>query len=230
MYARRLIALLVTPLIVFAACGKDEVSDAPQDAKPVKKGAGKWDGAAAQVEYETLQAELRLAKLERPYLIIDNRTMRLLLKLKGVIVWSYPMQMDEADSDKLDEFVKRFRGNRKKQIRLMIEKHLFAASEKTPDSILAIVGEAVSVNPELLQREVPSRFQLLWNSGLILEVRTDIEGRPTSRIMNTFVEFRHVLQRTFGESRIVAKMTPEEALTLYRVSRPGLPTMIYPRI
>jgi len=188
----------------------------------------KWNREQAQVDYELVQAELRLAKSTKPYMVLDVHNKELLLKLKGAVVWGYPMDIAEADSEDVLNFVERFLGNRKHLIRPLAEKHLFSASEKTPDSILAIVGEAVNVNPDLLQRLVPQRFQLLWNHGLILEVRTDAPGKSTSRFKNTFFEVRRALQKPFGESYIVVKMSPDEALTLYRASRPGLPTLIYP--
>lgn len=214
--------------------GKNPAADtqAPDSSRPArtaKQAPGKWDRNSAEVEYKFLQAELRLAKLEKPYLVIDARNMKLMLKLKGAVVWSYNLEMEESGSDGLDAFVNRFRGSHDRFIRLLSGKHLFAATEKTPDSILAIVGEAVNVDPELLQRDVPEKFQLLWGGGLILEVRTDIVGKPTSRLKNTFVDFRSVLQKPFGESHLVIKMSPDEALTLYRVSRSGLPTLIFPR-
>jgi len=187
-----------------------------------------WNKNQAETEYELIQAELRLAKTQKPYLVLDAHHDRLLVKLKGAVVWNYSLDMAEADSAEMAKFFSRFMEGEHSYIRPITEKYLFAASEKTPDSILAIVGEAVNVSPELLQRVVPQRFQLLWDHGLILEVRTDIAGKPTSKLKNTFFEVRRALQRPFGESYIVVKMKPDEALTLYRVAQPGLPTLIYP--
>jgi hypothetical protein len=187
-----------------------------------------WNSSRAETEYELIQAELKLAKTEKPYMVVNINKKELLLKLKGTVVWGYPMDIADVDSQNATDFVRRFLGDDKRYVRPLTEKYLFAASEKTPDSILAIVGEAVNVDPELLQRIIPQRFELLWDRGLILDIRTDVAGKPTSKFKNTFVELRRALQKPFGEAYVSLKMSPNEALTLYRASQPGLPTLIYP--
>jgi hypothetical protein len=219
--------LLVAIAALWSSCGKKESERKPSSEAGSSK---KWDREKAELEYRLIQAETRLAETEKPYLVIDMKNMELDIRLKGAKVWSYPMQVDEGNLEQTDEFIRRFRGNHNRLIRPLTEKHLFAASEKTPDSILAIVGEVVNVDPELLQREVPQRFMISWSPSLSLEVRTDVTGKPTSRFQNTFIEFRQALTLPFGASRIVIKMDSDAALTLYRVSRPGLPTLIYPSL
>jgi hypothetical protein len=187
-----------------------------------------WNRSRAEIEYELLQAELRLARIGKPYLVLDVNRGMLFIKLKGAVVWDSPMELADADSSDVGKFVERFSDNNRRYVRPISEKYLFAASEKTPDTILAIVGEAVNVDPELLQRVIPQRFQLRWNHGLILDIHTDIPGKPTSKFKNTFVEFRRALQRPFGEAYIGLKMSADDALTLYRASQPGLPTLICP--
>ena len=220
------VAMLLSVLATFAVSCRNKGSAVKpnQEVGSTKK----WDRGKADLEYRLIQAETRLAKTEKPYLVLDMKNREIVIKLKGALVWSYPMEVDDANSEQIDDFVHRFRGNQMRLIRPLTETHLFAASDKTPDSILAIVGEAVNVDPNLLQREVPQRFMISWSPSLSLEIRTDVAGKPTSRFKNTFVEFRQALSLPFGVARIVIKMNPEDALTLYRVSRPGLPTLIYP--
>ncbi|MGB8657074.1 MAG: hypothetical protein WCE90_04735 [Candidatus Zixiibacteriota bacterium] len=188
----------------------------------------KWDYQGADSEYRLLQAELGLAKSESLYLVLDLRRQGVQLKLKGTVVWSYPMTVRETDFQKLQEFAQRFEGEENRLIRPISEKYLFAAQNKTPDSVLAIISDAVKAKPELMQRDVPGRFQLMWGYGLILEIHTDITGLPKSKLKNTIVEFRQALRRPFGETQLVLQMSPEQALTLYRVARPGLPTLLCP--
>lgn len=213
-------------LIAFpVSCNKRE-ANSPADQESAA--SRKWDRDKAELEYRLIQAETRLAETEKPYLVLDMKNKEIVIKLKGAKVWKYPMEIDESNSEQTDEFVSRFRGNHNRLIRPLTEKHLFASSDKTPDSILAIVGEAVNVDPELLQREVPQRFMVSWSPSLSLEVRTDASGKPASRFKNTFIEFRQALSLPFGVTRIVIKMDAENALTFYRVSQSGLPTLIYP--
>jgi hypothetical protein len=144
------------------------------------------------------------------------------------VVWNHPLEIIETDSQEVREFVERFQGDEERVVRPLSNKYLFTAENKTPDSVLAIISDAVKAKPELMQRDVPGRFQLLWGYGLTLEVRTDIIGKPKSRIKTAIVEIRHALRSPFGQAYIITKMNPEDALTLYRAAHPGLPTLLYP--
>jgi hypothetical protein len=201
------------------ACNKDNQNG--------QNGDKKWNRTEAEAEYEFLQADIRLANSVKPYLVLNFKKKELEIKLKGAVVWDSPLDIID-NSDDLKGFAQSFRGEENKIIRPLLEKHLFAFSDKTPDSILVIVGAAVSVDPELLQREIPERFQLLWDKNLVLEIRTNVAGKPISRFKNTMLELRRMIQKPFGASFLVIKMDPDMATTLYRASQPGIPTMVYP--
>jgi hypothetical protein len=192
------------------------------------RGEAHWTQQDAEIEYELIQAELHLAKAEKPYLVLNAKNNEIEIRLKGAVVWNYPLELAGDEGGRISDFIKHFSDETYKYIRPVTEKHLFAFSNKTPDSILAIIAPAVGVNPELMQREVPERFQLLWGRNLILEVRTDVAGKPISKFKNTIADFRRAIQAPFGESYLVIKMDPEKALTLYRLTEPGLPTLLYP--
>ena len=181
-----------------------------------------------ELQYRLIQTELLLAKSSQPYLVIDLDENRLQLKLKGAVVWNQPIQLLETDSQQVRDFARRFEGENKELVRPLSDKFLFTAQNKTPDSILTIISDAVKAKPELMQRDVPERFQLFWKSGLILEVQTQIEGKPKAKIKGTLVKVRHAIQYPFGESQITLRMPPEAALTLYRAAHPGLPTLLCP--
>jgi hypothetical protein len=223
--SRRITIALCSFLLCLAVstCGKKQ----PEQSSTTDRTDRKWDRERAELEYRLIQAELMLAKSEEPYMVFSLQQKQLRLKLKGAVVWNYPTDTQAADSQEVREFVERFQGSEERVLRFLSGKHLFAAQEKTPDSVLAIVGEVVKVDPELLQREVPACFQLLWGLGLILEIRTDVAGRPISRLKNTFVKVTEALH-PFGKARFVMKMNPEDALTLYRAAKRGLPTLLYP--
>jgi type II secretory pathway component PulC len=185
------------------------------------------DRKRAELQYRLIQTELLLAKTSQPYLVIDLDKNRLELKLKGAVVWNQPIQLLETDSQEVRDFAQRFEGENKELVRPLSDKFLFTAKNKTPDSVLTIISDAVKAKPELMQRDVPERFQLFWDSNLILEVRTEISGKPKEKLKGTIVKLRHTIERPFGESHITIKMSPEAALTLYRAAHPGLPTFIY---
>ena len=215
------LALLALLLLLPGCPQNGEQTDQKQSGK-------NWDRQAAEKEYRQIEAELNLARMVKPYMVLDFQKREVMIKLKGVEVWNYPMETVDGDYSALVSFSKKFQGSEHLLVRPVTEKHLFASSEKTSDSILAIVGKAVNVDPLLLQRQVPQRFQILWNHNLVLDIRTDVAGRPESRFKNTMAEFRRALQLPFGEAYLVLKMDPDRALTLYRASEPGLPTLIIP--
>lgn len=213
--------------VPWLSCKSRESSD---QTKSDQESGRKWNQSRAESEYELIQAEMQLVKIEKTYLVIDFNQKKLLLKLKGAVVWEYPMEFLDSDSDRAEDFVGRFLGNENKYIRPLIEKYLYSSTDKMSDSILAVVGKAVNVNPDLLQRELPQRFELSWHHGLILDIRTDVAGKPESKFKNTLFGVTRALELPFGESRVTIKMEPDAALTLYRVSEPGLPTLIYPAL
>jgi hypothetical protein len=187
-----------------------------------------WDRHQAETEYRLTQAELRLAKSAQLYMVLDFGRKQIELKLKGAIVWDCPMQLAQADSQEVEKFSTRFAGGGGRVLLPLADKCLFAAEDKTSDSVLAIVGEVTNVDPELLQREVPERFQLFWNYGLTMEVHTEIAGKPTSEFKSALVGLRHALRSPFGEAYLFLNMNPDDALTLYRAAKRGMPTLIHP--
>jgi hypothetical protein len=215
--------LILTALFV---CKKKQSAALPSD-QGVNHTANR---DKAELQYRLIQTELLLAKSNQPYLVIDLDKNQLQLKLKGAVVWNQPIQLVETDSQEVKDFARRFEGEHDQLVRSLSDKFLFTARNKTPDSILVIISDAVKAKPELMQRDVPERFQLLWSSDLILEVRTEIAGKPKEKLKSTMLEIRHAIRRPFGEAHIIVTMTPEAALTLYRASHPGLPTFLYPRL
>jgi hypothetical protein len=212
------IAIGVLSTLAYVSCGNKA------DGTPGTATAG----VSASDEYAATQVELRLAQTEKPYLDINLADKELWLKLKGAVVWSCPLNLSQNDADAIRAFVRKFQGSERRYVRPVVEKHLFSSKEKTPDSVLKIVGEVVKVDPDLLQREIPARFQLVWDDGLILEVRTDVKGKENTSFKNTLINLSQTLQKPFGEVTLVISMTPDEAMTLYRIAGPGFPTMIHP--
>lgn len=208
---------------VFSSCQEDQ----PVKAPPATESSKTWDRQEAEQEYRDIQTELALAQSEQPYLVIDLKQNELQLKLKGAVVWNHSFDTAQTDSHKVWEFARRFKGDDDILIRPLSAKFLFAAQEKTPDSILAIVGDVVKADPQLLQRDVPANFRLMWGCCLTLDVRTDVEGRSKSPLGVLIAKFRHALTVPFGQTTITLKMSGEDALTLFRAARIGIPTLIH---
>jgi hypothetical protein len=209
------LTLIIVSLTICAGCGGDGNGASARG----------WNAAN---EYQMIQAELKLANMVKPYFVIDFAKKELLVKLRGAVVWVYPLSIPASDNEEVWDFVDRFQGKESNLIRTVSETHLFSAQSKTPDSILSIVSGVTKFKAELLQRELPQRFQLLWGDKVVLDISTDIKGTPTDKLENTMFEVRHAIQTPFGKAQLNIKMDPTKALTLYRVAQPGLPTMVIP--
>ncbi len=220
----RRLAFVALLALLLTSCGKKE-SETTASSTPAAK---PWNQSDAESEYRLIKAELSLAEAKKPYLVLNFPRKYVELRLNGVLVWEFPMELIETDQSDLKDFSHDFLGPKGTLMRPILEKHLFASQGLTPDSVLAIISEATNVNAELLQRELPSRFQLLWAGGLTLDVRTDVEGKPKSKFQNTLADIKQAITRPLGREVIILKMPRESALTLYRATLPGLPTLIIP--
>jgi hypothetical protein len=130
-----------------------------------------WNQEQAELEYRVLQAELKLAQSNQAYLVLDFQRNQLEIKVQGATVWNYPMTIEQTATSELHEFSERFMGSQQDVVRPLLFKYLFAASSRTPDSILAIISSATMFPPELLQRTIPERFQLKWSDDIVLDIR-----------------------------------------------------------
>jgi hypothetical protein len=225
--AGKIVAILMAGIILIIginACKDKKEPPAKQGRIETKK----WDFKSENFDFALAQAELQLAGLKKPYLVLDFSKNKLILKLNGVAVWDVPMEITADESDSPEDFTERFFSDNNLLVRPLFDKHLFAGKGQSSDSVLKIISGVVRASVELMQREVPERFQLEWENGLLIEFRTEIMGQPKSKFKNTLVELRRTLQRPFGESAMVVRLDSKHAITLYRVAERGLPTLIYP--
>jgi hypothetical protein len=196
---------------------------------PAQSTAPAYDSARFEQEYQTLRTELKLAKTEKVYLVIDLKKMELIFKLKGAKIWTFNFKSSVTDTGLLLDFQEEFLEDNPANNRLLEDAHLFAGKKQTPDSILQIVSKVSNVSADLLQRHLPERFQLIWDNGLIIDVRTDLTGtQEETPLKNTILEMRQALA-SFGETILDIYMPHDPATTLFRAADPGLPTMVYPR-
>ncbi len=225
----RLAILFTLTATLLLSCGGDDVTS-EKDAfdSNSKTSAKKWNYDSADLEYRLIASELKLAQMKKTYFVLDFKEKSLILKLGGATVWSYSMNIDADNSDELNDFIERFMEKKKLLVRPVTEKHLFAATEKSSDSILSIVSQVVRADVSLMQRDIPQRFEIHWGDGLTLEVKTEVAGEPRSKLKNAVIEFRKVLQKPFGEATLSIIMDAESAMTLYRVADRGMMTLINP--
>lgn len=182
--------------------------------------------AAQARESARLEAELALADSAKPYLVLDLLHRMLLIKLGGAVVWNHPLKLDDGDEKKISEFIVSLDNPDQHYVRHIKEKHLYSGKEQTPDSILSIVGSALKIDKSLLQREIPERFQLEFDDGFVMEFRSPVKGVETSAFRNTVLSVKNAFSKLFGGVYLVTTIDSTAAITLYRISEPGLPLVL----
>ncbi len=201
-------------------------------AKPAARPTAGKSGAApaltgperlrAEAEYRLLQAELKVAKGDKPYLLLQwEPAPQIVVKLKGAIVATYPLRIESGPGE-LRRFREVFRGPEGRVVRGLAQKYLYTARDQTPDSVLTIVGGVLNLDPREMQREVPGWFELKWQDELVLELRADVEGQPVPGVDLKIVKLQQKLRRPFGEIRLRARLDRRDALTVYRLARTGM--------
>jgi len=176
--------------------------------------------------FSQLKAELDCSQTDSVYLVIDLQKRNLCLQMRGVLIWDYPIQIETTSETNLENFCSNFTRDFTLPVRAIIDKHLFAAIEQTPDSILSIIGSAIKAEPDSMQRELPESFQITWGDGLFLTIETRLEAPPKSRYRNVIVSVAYALQKPFGDVEIRIDMDVNDALTLYRSTYVGMPSLI----
>lgn len=200
------------------------------EANPIFSQSSKSALSHARLDYEyrSLVIKLNLAKTKQPYLVLDFRWNKVTIMLGGTAIWDTPMNYVSLNPGKLESFSKRFLGTQNQFVRRLQEKFLYSAEEKIPDSILTVVANALEMDPDLLQRDLPRKFRLQWKGTLILEVQTDITGSPKAVLKNLFADIQRKVLHPMENTTIVISMPPEDALTLYRAASKGMNTLIIP--
>jgi len=214
-------------LLSLTGCDKlAGILESRNDSKS-RKGSNDSD----ELLYQTALTELKLAETGKPYLVFDVPGNALEIRVKGATVLCAPFEVIEDKASALDKFLHRFSQGQGRLLRPLAGKYLFAAQQQTPDSVLRIVSEVINVKPELMQRQIPRRFRLIWDNKLILDCVSDVEVDERAagleeKLQNTMMEARYVLRRPFGATLLVLKTSPENATTIYRAVDRGTPTLL----
>lgn len=218
-WAGSLIGILACAVVL--SCGKKE------NGEPIA-GEKKTTPLPAELEYRLIKAELKLAESKNPYLVLDFQRNEIELRLQGAVVWNFPIEPFDSTNIDLGNFAERFEGSDEKLVRPLMFKYLFSSDTRTPDSLLEIVSRVTLISPDLMQRTIPARFQLKWSEDITLDIRTDIVGKPASKWKNTIADIRQAIKRPFGDAYVSVRMPKENAITLFRATTIGMPTLIYP--
>jgi len=200
-----------------------------EDGKPVPPPEGARQGyRPIDVALRAAWAELELAKTDGPYLVLDLGRREVCLRLKGALIWSCPMRYASPDSEVMGELEAYLADRHNPPVATLTGKHLYTARERFPDSVLTVVARVARVTPEQLQRYEPGHLELRCGRKLVIDVRTDADARPKSRLGNALAAMRKVLTAPMTDARIAILIEPDDALTLYGAARRHIPVLVCP--
>ncbi|MBU1637841.1 hypothetical protein KKC97_09270 [bacterium] len=179
--------------------------------------------------YQRAQVERALAATAIPYLVFDFGRGKMEIKQSGAIVWDEPIILaEEADTLRIQELLQETA--QEPLLRYIQERQLFEHHKRYADSVLTIICGILNVGPELLQRELPVRFDLKTSDGLLFRFEASDDTlltKPKNRLLS-------VLDGLLGvgkdEPIAIIQMPMERALTLYYVARPGASVLINPSL
>ncbi|MBU1938043.1 hypothetical protein KKG05_11645, partial [bacterium] len=79
----------------------------------------------AQVEYQRIATELKLAEADEPYLVLDFEHKRLFIKLKGAVVWDCALSLAESDNGKIKKLLKSYKIRSSFDLQPLTSKYLY---------------------------------------------------------------------------------------------------------
>jgi hypothetical protein len=168
------------------------------------------------------ETELMVAATDQPYLILDFPQHVVYLKLRGAVIADWPYTVENDNSAALRNFADAFTDERTTAARSMSYMHLFKAHRVFSDSILAIVAEALTVSPDLLQRYEPAHLSLAFGDGLYIHVKSDTPGSDESFLGNAVESFRESIAGLPGGASLTINLDAQSALSLCGACRSGV--------
>ena len=210
----------MSAILAHVFCGGPDEDKGEIPAQPAR--------AQAEAEYRIMRSELALAETDSLYLVLDFRRNQAVLRLRGVPAWSYRMRFSDGDSARIEKFADRFMGEEGRLVRVLQGKHLYGGKERIPPQTLEVVSKAINVSPAAIQRLLPERFLVSLGDGLFIDVHTDVEGKPRSRLQNAKRTVGKAWAVCFGGVSLDLTMEGGEGLSLHEALYPGMPVLLIP--
>ena len=186
---------------------------------------------SAYAEADSLRAKWRrtatdyeLIQTKKPFLLIDGREGKMQLRLGAAVALEVKADSGSAPFD-VKSFAADF-GEDSSLLYSMSKIELMEFEPRFPDSLLAIVSKAMDMDPSLLQREIPVKFQVEWHNGPKLLLHSKPQGTPVVIEKPFRIKLGEWLD-SFSEGKLYEiEIDRESALTLHRTFSQGVPTMV----
>ncbi|MBI3872489.1 MAG: hypothetical protein HY304_05375 [candidate division Zixibacteria bacterium] len=110
------------------------------------------------------------------------------------------------------------------------ERHIWAGAPAVSDTVIGVVAKVSSVDPSLIRRVLPERFEIILSADLCLRVMTHdgaTESRPWSEVWRGWAARWTPFHRRRTLDLIVSL---PDAQTLYYAFEPGTPVVLAGRL
>ncbi len=220
------IQALMIVLVIFLA-------STPSLGEDVKKASSissqsKPDRETLIDEFTLNWTELQLAKRDSPYLVLNIPRSTLDARLKGRLLRRFPITFKMSEKE-LNSEIANLRSPRDLPVEVVTSKRLYGYKKCYSDSVLRIIANVIRIDPETIQRYMPSRFELRFGRRLVIYVETDVKPSHRPGWKAPFLHLRSAVLDLFAKAKIKVQVNGEDALTLYRMAEPGTPMLIRTR-
>lgn len=169
--------------------------------------------------------ELQLAKRDSPYLVLNVPRSTLDVRLKGRLLARFPIEF-EMSRDELVSKMAHLRSDTDLPVEILTSKRLYGYTKCYSDSMIKMISSVVKTNPKNIHRYKPSSFELRFGTRLVIYVKTDVKPSDRDGWRMPFDLVRGTILYLFTKTRINIRTNADNALTIYRMAKFGMPILI----
>lgn len=216
----QLLIMLAVSLLTWAQA----IGETSKEASPVSPVSNTDHGAL--IEKLALDwTELQLAKRDSPYLVLNVPRSTLDVRLKGRLLARFPIEF-EMSRDELVSKMAHLRSDTDLPVEILTSKRLYGYTKCYSDSMIKMISSVVKTNPENIHRYKPSSFELRFGTRLVIYVKTDVKPSDRDGWKTPFDLVRGTILYLLTKTRIKIRTNADNALTIYRMAKSGMPILI----
>ena len=152
-----------------------------------------------------------------PSLVLNLKHNNISVQLGNIILREYTITV-LSDSDSVHDAVAKYNSN---QTAVLTIKgvHLISAAEKLSKVEMDIISEETYTTSEKIQRYIPAKMVLEISDGLYIYIEAECPNAQTIRQEQVKDFFRRIWNKLSGNSSIYIRLSSDDAMSLYGISK-----------